>query len=264
MHISIILRLVACVSLIGTTAWAQNMLDMVDLDSPNMAESEMTRDELLKILGSATSEPVDLSDRRLSGLNLSGVDFKGADLRWTRLNNTNLKGANMSGVNLDLGWLIGANLEGADLTGARLFSTQIQRANLKNAILDKARITANMSDSDLSGASFRGADMSADMKNQSMGLMGTVMKSVDATGAIFDGANMSHVNAEFAQLKGAQLHNTNLSNAKLGGANLSGASVDGLIITKADIDATKFLQLKGEGGIIGMGQTMNTSRAITD
>ncbi|MGI9284784.1 MAG: pentapeptide repeat-containing protein, partial [Pseudomonadales bacterium] len=92
----------------------------------------------------------------------------------------------------------------------------------------------------------------------------TVMKSVEAIGAIFDDANMSHANAEFAKLNGAQLNNTNLSNAKLGGADLSGATVDGLNLTNADIDATKLVQLKGKSGIVGLEQTRNTSRAISD
>jgi uncharacterized protein YjbI with pentapeptide repeats len=245
-------------------AWGQNMLDMVDLDSPNMAEAEMSRAELLDLIASSAPERADLSDRRLSGLDLSGIDFRGADLRWSRLNNSNLQGANLRGVNLDLAWLIGANLQQADLSGAHLFSTQIQRANLQGARLDQARITANLSNSNLRGASFRDANMSADMKNQSMGLTGTVMKSADATEADFTGANMSHVNAEFALFSDTIMLSCNLANAKLGGADFSGAAVEGMILTNADLAATRLLQLKGKSGIIGIDHARNAARAITD
>ena len=57
--------------------------------------------------------------------------------------------------------------------------------------------------------------MSADMKNQSMGLMGTVMTSVKADGADFTGANLSRLNAGFAKFNNAILDNADISGAKL-------------------------------------------------
>jgi len=247
------------------TISAQDLLDQVDLNTPDMTEAQITRDEVVAILEAATeNSPADFTKFRLSGLDLSGLDFKRADMRWARLNHTNLSGAKMSGVNLDLAWLIGANLEGADLTDARLFSTQIQRANLRNAIVDGARVTANFKQSDLRGASFRNADMSADMKNQSMGLMGTVMTSTKAGGADFSGANMSRLNAEFAKFDGALFSNTNLTGAKLGGSDFTGASVEGLILSEADLHSTRLQSMKNTDLIIGLDDTVNLNRAHLD
>ena len=180
-----LLGLVTAMAFLSNSVSAQDlidmvdMVDMVDMSTPAMTEAQMTRDEVVAILEQATeTSPADFTKHRLSGLDLSGLNFKRADMRWARLNNSDLSGSIMRGVNLDLAWMVGANLENVDMTDARLFSAQIQRANLKGAILDGARVAANFKQSDLRGASFRNADMSADMKNQSMGLMGTVMLSL--------------------------------------------------------------------------------------
>ena len=152
------------------------MMGHVDLQSPEMTEAEMTREDVIALLSSPSGEPADLSSRRLSQLDLREVDFKGANLRWARLNGADLRGANLSRATLDSAWLLNANLEDADLTGASLFSTQMQGANLKNAVLKEARVVANMERADLTGANLQQANMAADMKNQSMGLMRAVLR----------------------------------------------------------------------------------------
>src|SRR6201981_2879371 len=90
---------------------AQDLLRYVDLNSPDMSSSEMTRvevDALLKAAAKAATEQrsADLEGKRLSHLDLSGLDFSGSNLRLARLNRTSLKGARFDSAILTEGWLI--------------------------------------------------------------------------------------------------------------------------------------------------------------
>lgn len=255
---------VISVLLIGMSSRAvsQDMMDLVDLSAPEWSEADTTRAEIEKLLAESSADVVvDLTYRQLSGLDLSNLDFSGADMRWARFNNTNLVNTNLRDTRLDLAWFLGANMENADLTGASLRSTQLRKAKLKGAIFDNTRITANFKGADLTGASFRNSDMSADMKNQSMGLMGTVMTSSKLISVDFTGANMSRVDAEFAKFNDAVLDDVNLSGSKLAGANLSGASVRNLDLEDADVNGTKLKTLLHADQIIGLDKTKNLSRA---
>ena len=156
---------------------------------------------------------------------------------------------------------MGANMENADFTGASLRSTQLRNAILKGANFDHTRITANFKGADLTGASFRNSDLSADMKNQSMGLMGTVMTSTKLIDVDFSGANLSRVDAEFAKFNNAVLDDVDLSGSKLGGANLTGASVKNLNLENADLNGTKLKSLLNDSHIIGLDKAQNLSRA---
>ena len=60
-----------------------------------------------------------------------------------------------------------------------------------------------------------GADASADMRNQSMGLMRGVLKSANLKGADLSGANLSRTDLDFANLKNADLTDCNLVHAQL-------------------------------------------------
>jgi uncharacterized protein YjbI with pentapeptide repeats/rhodanese-related sulfurtransferase len=235
------------------------------MQSVDMTEAEMTREEVEALIAAAPpGQPPDLTKRRLSGLDLSGIDFKGADLHWVRLNNSNLRGTNLQNCRIDLGWLIGADLEGADLSGASLFSTQMQRTNLKHAKLDGARITANLKGANLSGASLREADMAADMKNQSMGLMRISLKSANLDGADLRGARAGRADIEFASLRGAQLQDADFTRAEFAGADLTGASIAGTNLTEADVASARLIELKGIDTAIGLSTLRNLQEAITD
>src|SRR5258708_27729490 len=134
-------------------AVSQDLLRYVDLNSPEMSTSEMTRAEVEELLKAAPQGPRDqrsaeLEGKRLSHIDLSGLDFSGSNLRLARLNRTDLKGARFDRATLNQAWLIDADLTGASLVKASLLSTQMQRAKLGGADLSGARITG-----DLSGAS---------------------------------------------------------------------------------------------------------------
>src|ERR1035441_10744916 len=119
-------------------AVSQDLLRYVDLNSPEMSTSEMTRaevDELLKAVpqGPGDQRPADLEGKRLSHLDLSGLDFSGRNLRLAKLNRTDLKGARLDRAILKQAWLIDADLTEASLVKASLLSTQMQRAKLGGA-----------------------------------------------------------------------------------------------------------------------------------
>ena len=259
--------LVCCCVVVGLPerAIAQHVMDHVDMSSAEMTEPELTRDELLAILSDATMDMrVDLSSKRLSGLDLRGVDFKGANLRWARLNNADLRGANLSGTILDSAWLIDANLECADLSEASLASTQMRRANLRNADLSGARIVANLQRADLRGANLSNANMGADMKNQSMGLMRTVMRMATLDGADLRNVNAMRLDAEYASFRGTILDNANFRGAELTGADLTMASVAGMDISGSDVSGAYLVQMIGKRHLIGLQKTKNLADAISD
>lgn len=240
----------------------QDVMDHVDMSSPEMTESELTREELLTMLARASAdEPIDLSSKRLSGLDLSNIDFKAANLRWARLNSADLRGANLSNTVLDSAWLIDANLENADLQGASLASTQMRRANLQHANLSGARIVANLQRANLRNANLSGANMGADMKNQSMGLMRTIVRSATLDGADLRKVNAMRMDAEFASMRGALLDDAKFHGVELTGADLSHASVAGLDLSGSDVSGAYLLDLIGKDEIIGLEDVKNLGEA---
>lgn len=249
-------------SFYGNSAAAQGMMDHVDLTSPKMSSSDLSRTDIEAMI--ATGAPVDLQDKSLNGIDLSGLDLTGADLRWARLNRANLQNAKLDGAKLDLAWAIEVNLAGASLVGANLFQTQLLRASMQGVDLSGARIVADMSNAQLEQAVFTDADMAADMKNQSMGLMRTILRSAKLQGADFRGAKLGRADMEFAQLMGADLRDADFMGAELGGANLTEAKVAGLNLDNADLDSTTLKELQGRDEIVGLDRARNLNRAYSD
>ena len=249
--------LLAALSL-ATTAPAQSVMSGVDLESPAMTMADMTRADVETILA---TPPVDLSGARLNGLDLSGLDFTGATLQGARLNKTNLTGATLDNATLDQAWALEAKLDGASLKDASLFQVQLVGCSLREADLSGALAPANFTKCDLTGASFAGADLGADTKNQSMGLMRGDLTKVTAQGADFTGANMLRTVLEFADLRGARFDNANLATAMLAGANLDGASVAGADFTDADVTSTRLTGLSGDNSA-NIDAARNLGRAI--
>ena len=89
------------------------------------------------------------------------------------------------------------------------------------------RTAADFTKSNLNRAVFKGADFSADMRNQSMGLMRGVLSSARGSDVDFTDARMSRADLEFAKLPNANFTNADLSMATLGGADLTGATLSG-------------------------------------
>ena len=83
-------------------------------------------------------------------------------------------------------------------------------AKLDGANLAGARITADISGGSLLHTILTGANLSADMKNQSMGLMRAVLRSANLSGADLRQADLSRADLEFASLTNANLTGASL------------------------------------------------------
>ena len=240
------------------------MLQGVDLNSPAMTQADVTRADVVKILSAATPErPADLTSMHLSGLDLSRLDFSGAVLRDARLNKTSLRGCRFIGAVLDQAWLMNADLTGADLKGASLYQAQLIGAKLDEADLSGVRAPANFTRSSLKGAKLVNANLGADMKNQSMGLIRGVLNNANLDGADLTDANLNRVDFEFASLRSANLTGANLTFADLGGADLTGARINGANFKQADVDSAKLLSLVGADDT-NLDQARNLTGAMRD
>lgn len=226
---------------------AQDMMRNLDLASPAFTEAELSRSEVVALLEKASAEkPLDLTGKSLNGIDLSGLDLAGVIFRSARLNKASLAGANLENAVLDQAWMLSADLSGANLRGASLFQTQLGMANLDGADMTGARIAADMTRASLKGAVLREADFSADMRNQSMGLMRGVLRSANLDGADLTKANLARADLEFASLRGATLEGANLAGAEAGGADFTDADIGGASFERTDLDSARLGNLTGE------------------
>ncbi|MGD9658178.1 MAG: pentapeptide repeat-containing protein [Methylocystis sp.] len=222
---------------------AQDMLQGVDLAQPAYSTAELTRADVEAALRQRTKErKVDLSEKSLNGLDLSGLDLHGVNFRAARMNKARLAGARLDDAILDQAWLIEADLSGASLKGAHAFASQMQRMRADGADFAHARLAGDLTGASARGANFADADLSADMKNQSMGLMRAVLRSTALEGARFHNANLASADLRFAKAARADFSNANLTGADAAGAdftdaNWTGAKTEGLDLDSAQIDS---------------------------
>ncbi len=233
--------LAAAVLAFAPCAEAQDMTHNVDLSSPMYTMAEMTRADIEKAL--ASGKKPDFSGKSLNGLDLSGLDLSGANFRAARVIKSNFADAKLAGAIFDQAWAVGANFSNADLSNASLFASQMQDTNFDHANLSSARIAGDFSRAHLRGARLVKADLSADMKNQSMGLMRVVFRSADLDGANFESANLARADLQFAKFPGVNFTNADLSGSEAGGADFRGAifnrtNLAGSDVTSARIDAS--------------------------
>src|SRR5262249_60531086 len=114
----------------------------------------------------------------------------------------------------------------------------------------------------LVGALLTGANLSADMKNQSMGLMRAVLKSSNLERAILRDADLSRVDLEFASLKNTDLTNASLRGAALGGATLVGVTVHGSDFNGADFTSTRLVDPIGLDAAKNFDKAQNIDRLL--
>ncbi len=119
----------------------------------------------------------------------------------------------------------GADLHRADLSGAKLINGNLSGACLQRALLVGADISrASLGRADLSfvqatKAIFRGADL------QGADLEGSVLADTSLAGAQLDGACLTDADLSRAVLQGGTLCGADLSGANLAGANLAGVKL---------------------------------------
>jgi uncharacterized protein YjbI with pentapeptide repeats len=229
--------------------------------------SDMTVAEVRTALAAATPErPADFSGKALDNLDLSGLDLRGAvlagvNLFGAKLVDCDLTGANLHGANLNLAWIMRANFTRADLSQASLQGLVVssgleispaEAPRFPGANFAGARIIARFAQFDLNHASFAGAKMGADMRNQSMGLMRTDLSSANLAGANFAGADLGRALLRFANLAGANLTGASLVGADLSGANLTGADLTGADASEAELGGAVLTGAKGLDRVKGM------------
>ncbi len=246
-------------------AHAQDMLQYLDLESTEFTTAETTREAIAALIaGRKPGTTIDLSAKRLNKLDLSSLDLSGFNLQSARINGTSFKGANLDKAVLDQAWALDADFTGASLKGASLFSTQFMGATMDSADFTGARVAGDFSRASLKGARFDRADLSADMRNQSMGLMRGVFRSSNLEGASFRDANLARVVLEYSNLRSADMSGANLSGSEMGGADLTGASVAGANFNAADVNSAKLLEMRGKNDARDLDKTVNLDRAFRD
>jgi uncharacterized protein YjbI with pentapeptide repeats len=234
------------------------------LESSDVLAAELTRLEVQSVLASTPGGQkasfagmslagADLHDLDFSNADLSGADLSSADLRGAKLVRSKLVGAKLPGARLNLAWIIGADFSNADLSGAYLETLVVsaglhtlpqEAARFVGANLAGAKVTARFNLDDMRGANLSHLQASADMRNQSMGLIRTDFSQANLTDANFEGAALARVNFEFAKLSranfsGADLSGADLTGADLTDADLTGANTTSTTFTKAVLRGTK-------------------------
>jgi uncharacterized protein YjbI with pentapeptide repeats len=141
---------------------------------------------------------------------------------------------------------LGADLRGIDLSGLNLDHTQLLMNTLDYAVFDRSSLRcAWLHNAGLSGASFRSVIAPEAM-----------LTEVNATGACFDNAVLTHANLlggklTTASFRGANLDFVDFALADLTGANLEGATTDGAnfggaIVHRAILPEEVWMQVAAE------------------
>jgi uncharacterized protein YjbI with pentapeptide repeats len=243
---------------------AQDMTGL-NITSDDFTKAEMSRSDVeAGIAALAPGKVLDLSGKSLNGLDLSAMDLRRVKLQSARINKTNFKGANLEGVVLDQAWALNSDFSGANLKSASLFATQFGGGKLDGADFSNAHVAADFTNASVTKAKFDGADLSADEKNQSMGLMRGAFKSTNLDGSSFKGANMARVMMEFASLRGVDLTNADLRKSELAAADLTDAEVTGANFDGADLNATKIGKMKNAAAARNLDKAKNLGQAVTD
>lgn len=235
-------------------AHSQHMMGL-DITSDSFTKAEMSRAEIDAGLAAlAPGKTLDLSGKSLNCLDFSGMDLRRVKLQSARINKTNFKGANLEGVILDQAWALKSDFTGANLKSSSLIATQLGNSKLDGADFSNALVAADFSNASVMKAKFDGSNLSADEKNQSMGLMRGAFNSTNLEGSTFRSANMARVLMEFASLRGSELAAVDLT-----GADVKGADFDG-----ADLNGAGMQELKNKSAAKNLDKAKNFEKALID
>lgn len=248
---------------------------------PVSQKADISASQITKLLHlSGPGERPDLSGRFLAYLDLSDLNFKGAtlarsDLYGADFTGANLSGADLSGTRLDRSVLIRANLAGANLSGATIFrptvysdmsSNPADAPKFRGANLQRIQVQA-----DLSGADFRGADLTdahfAPLEwRAGQGTLTTsysnVLKGCDFSGARLHRADMSRAIMWFARFTGADLTGAKLSGSDLSKADFSGADLTNVDFAETNLDGANFVGARGLDKALGLDTAVNLDKAL--
>lgn len=244
-------------------------------------EADFSAKQITELLYRAKMEdPLDLSGRDLTYLDLSNLDFKKArlshaDLYGTDFTNANLKEADLSWTRLDRAVLIRTNLSNANLESATLYRPTIY-SDLTNDGKDApVFLGANLKrikvQAELSGSNFHGADLSeADFhpledrpgEGTLVTLRKNVLKSCDFSGAKLIKANFSEAVLTFSKMTNADLTGANFSGADLSKVDFRSSLLTDANFSGADVEGANFLGSHGLESVKGLEQAQNLEKAI--
>jgi uncharacterized protein YjbI with pentapeptide repeats len=214
---------------------------------------KITRQEVLEVIhNTPPGTKPDLKGKDFRGQDMSGIDFQGADFFYTHMRGVNLSGSNFENANLDLAIMPGANLEGVNLRNSTMNNTELGGANLRNADLTDAVFMAKAKGANLEGATMVRIKGEANMNNQSMGMLRTILDYANLENANLEDANLSFCTMQFGNLQNANLRGANLTWCDLSKAVFTGADMTGVNLTKAKLTGTVFKKIKGRDTIVGL------------
>ncbi|NEQ98857.1 MAG: pentapeptide repeat-containing protein, partial [Cyanothece sp. SIO2G6] len=186
---------------------------------------------------------LDLDDANLEGSNLAGANLQETELEDVYLVGANLDGANLTDADLSGGRLTYASLENSDLTRADLNVVNFQQANLTGATLTEATLGGgNLDYSNLTNADFTDADLTRFTAVGFIPFLGldrfrlyTTLRNVQASGAIFQNADLTRTRLDGADLTEANFAEANVDTTDFTGAVLTGAIANGVDFTDAKL-----------------------------
>lgn len=241
---------------------------------PDIASAEMgkipdwtpvTRQEVLDVINNTPEgEKPNLKEKDFRGQDMSGIDFRGADLFYTHMRDVNLSGSNFENANLDLAIMPGTNLEGANFRNARLNITELGDAILKGADLTETEFIVKAKGADFEGATLVRIKGGANMNNQSMGMLRTILDYANLKNANLQDADISFCTMKFGNLMNANLNGANLTWCDLSKADFTGADLTNANLTKAKLTGTIFKNIKGKDTIIGLDTARDIKSAEFD
>ncbi|MFN0219941.1 MAG: pentapeptide repeat-containing protein [Hyphomicrobium sp.] len=274
-------RIIAAAMTVILAAFAGGIAARADQPlGPVSQKAEISAQQVTTILFRAgPGERPNLAGRFLAYLDLSDLNFKGAslaraDLYGTDFTGANLSGADLSGSRLDRSVLIRANLAGANVSDATILRPTIytdmsfdpaDAPKFQGANLKRIQVQA-----DLSGADFRGADLtSANFSplewRAGQGTLSTayrnILKGCDFSGARMRRADMTKSILWFARFTGADLTDANFSGTDLSRADFSGADLTNVDMSGADLDGANFSGAIAFETVRGLDSAINLDRS---
>jgi uncharacterized protein YjbI with pentapeptide repeats len=250
-------------------------------DGPVSPKADFTAQQITSMLfKTRTGERPNLAGHNLTYLDLSDLDFKGAEMAESDLYGTDLTAANLSGADLrrtrlDRAVLIRANLSGANLADATILRPTIYSDD-KTTLTDAPKFAgANLTrihiQAELSGADFRGADLtSADFSpleaRPGQGTLTTqpsnILRSCDFSGARMQGANLTRAILTFSRFTGADLRGAKFTGADLSKVDFAGSDLSGADVSGADVYGANFAGARGVDELVGFSTTLNADKAL--
>lgn len=138
---------------------AEINLSGADLNGADFCRTNLTKANLSRINLSGAN----LINAKLKQVNLSRANLSGANLTDIKILNSNLTQANLNGANISgENWIESCNCDQATFRGACFVMAALSQLSCRSAIFDGAFFGSDsgFSDSDLTGASFKGCDLS--------------------------------------------------------------------------------------------------------